>query len=109
LAQAAGVVIGGVVPACATLRLHAGPDTLWVAAQPLSQHSRCRSTAAVAAQPLKTTAFFQGWTDSLAALPHISRTTIGTPPRGRLLHILQFGDEAGARHVLIVSRPTRRR
>jgi cytosolic carboxypeptidase protein 6 len=71
----------------ATLRLRTGPDTLWVAGQ-----------------PLKTTSFFHSWTDSLAALPHISRTSIGTSPRGRPLHMLQFGDEAATRHVLIISR-----
>jgi cytosolic carboxypeptidase protein 6 len=71
----------------ATLRLRVGPDTLWVAGQPLT-----------------TTSFFHGWTDSLAALPHISRTTIGTSPRGRPLHMLQFGEESATRHVLLISR-----
>jgi cytosolic carboxypeptidase protein 6 len=71
----------------ATLRLGIGPDTLWIAAQ-----------------PLMTTSFFRTWTDSLATLPHVSRTSIGMSPRGRPLHMLQFGDDAASRHVLIISR-----
>jgi cytosolic carboxypeptidase protein 6 len=63
-----------------------------------------QDTLWVAAQPLLTTSFFDRWTDSLAALPHISRTTIGTTPRGRPLHMLQLGADAATRHVLIISR-----
>jgi cytosolic carboxypeptidase protein 6 len=71
----------------ALLRLRLGPDTLWVAAQ-----------------PLLTTSFFQRWTDSLSALPHVERSVIGASPRGRPLHLLQLGDAAATRHVLIISR-----
>jgi cytosolic carboxypeptidase protein 6 len=71
----------------ATLRLRVGPDTLWVAGQ-----------------PLMVTSFFDRWTDSLAALPHVGRSVIGASPRGRPLHMLQFGDTAAPRHVLLISR-----
>jgi cytosolic carboxypeptidase protein 6 len=71
----------------ATLRLRIGPDTLWVAGQ-----------------PLMTTSFFDRWTDSLAALSHVERSVIGASPRGRPLRMLQLGDTAATRHVLIISR-----
>jgi cytosolic carboxypeptidase protein 6 len=71
----------------ATLRLSVGPDTVWVAAQ-----------------PLMTTSFFRSWTDSLALLPHVDRTSIGESPRGRTVHMLQTGDTAASRHVLVISR-----
>jgi cytosolic carboxypeptidase protein 6 len=71
----------------ATVRLPVGPDTVWVAAQ-----------------PLMTTSFFRSWTDSLARLPHVGRMSIGESARGRTIHMLQTGDAAATRHVLLISR-----
>lgn len=72
----------------ATLRLHVGPDTLWVAAQELF-----------------TSADFRRWTDSLSALPHVSRERIGTSRRGRPIEMLTVtGDPDATDHVLLISR-----
>lgn len=72
----------------ATLTLEVGPDTLWVAGQEMF-----------------TSASFQGWTDSLAALPHISRERIGTSRRGRPIDMLTITDNPAATdHVLLISR-----
>lgn len=72
----------------ATLRLRVGPDTLWVAGQELF-----------------TSADFRRWTDSLSALPHVSRERIGTSRRGRPIEMLTVTDDPGATdHVLLISR-----
>lgn len=71
----------------ATLRLRVGPDTVWVAGQ-----------------EMMTSTFFERWTDSLAALPHVARSVIGATPLGRPLHMLELGDAAATRHVMIIGR-----
>jgi cytosolic carboxypeptidase protein 6 len=71
----------------ATLRLHVGPDTVWVAGQ-----------------EMMTSAHFRQWTDSLAAQPHMARDTIGRSARGRPLHLVRFGAEDATRHVVIIGR-----
>ncbi len=71
----------------ATLTLRLSPDTLWVAGQ-----------------EMLTSTFFDGWTDSLAALPWATRRTIATSPRGRPIRMLEMGDTASGRHVVIISR-----
>lgn len=70
-----------------TLRLRVGPDTVWVAGQ-----------------EVLTTAFFDRWTDSLAAAPGVSRRVIATSPRGRPIRMLELGDPAADRHVVVISR-----
>lgn len=71
----------------AMLSLEVGPDTVWVAGQ-----------------EMKTTSFFESWTDSLAALEHVSKRGIGESARGRPLHMVEFGDPGAERHVVLVSR-----
>jgi len=71
----------------AILRLPVGPDTLHVAAQ-----------------ELRTSAFFDAWTDSLAMREGVERRTIATTPRGRPLHVLDAGAPDARRHVLFISR-----
>lgn len=72
----------------ATLRLEVGPDTLWVAGQ-----------------ELVTTSAFRGWSDSLAALPHVRREEIGRSRLGRPIEMLTLTDAPDApRHVLLISR-----
>ncbi|HSH45456.1 MAG TPA: M14 family metallopeptidase [Longimicrobiales bacterium] len=71
----------------ATIRLRVGPDTLWVAGQ-----------------EMLTSSFFRRWTDSLAALPGASQRQFATSPRRRPLRILEFGDPASPRHVVLISR-----
>jgi len=58
----------------AILRLPVGPDTLHVAGQ-----------------ELRTSAWFNAWTDSLAMRGGVDRRTIATTPRGRPLHMLHAG------------------
>jgi cytosolic carboxypeptidase protein 6 len=74
-------------PSEAWIRLDVGPDTVWVAGQ-----------------PMLTAAFFDAWTDSLAALPHVSRSVIGHSARGRPIRMMQLGSDTASRHVLIISR-----
>ena len=71
----------------AVLSLEVGPDTVWVAGQ-----------------EMKTSAFFQAWTDELAALPHVEKRLIGESGRGRPIHMLEFGAPDALRHVVLVSR-----
>lgn len=71
----------------AHLRLRVGPDTLWVAGQ-----------------EMLTSSFFRSWTDSLARLPGVSLRQFATTPRGRPLRMLEFGDPASPRHVVLISR-----
>lgn len=72
----------------ATVRLRVGPDTVWVAAQPLI-----------------TSADFRHWTDRLASLPHVSTEEIGRSRRGRAIEMLTITDAPAAdRHVLLISR-----
>lgn len=75
------------VTGAATIRLAIGPDTVWVAGQ-----------------PVKTSSYFERWTDSLAARPHIDRIIIGASPQGRPLHLVRFGDAGATRHVMLISR-----
>jgi len=70
-----------------TLRLRVGPDTLWVAGQ-----------------EMMTSTFFQGWTETLAEQPHITRRVVGTSARGRPMHMVEFGDPGATRHVMIIGR-----
>jgi cytosolic carboxypeptidase protein 6 len=74
-------------PRAAVLRLRVTPDTMWVAGQ-----------------TMKTSSWFRAWTDSLSARRDITRTVIGTTPGGRPIHMLQFGDTAARRHVMLISR-----
>lgn len=72
----------------ATVRLRVGPDTLWVAGQPLI-----------------TSVDFRHWTDGLARLPHVSREEIGRSRLGRAIDMLTITDAPAAdRHVLLISR-----
>lgn len=71
----------------ATLTLDVGPDTLTVAGQELLAQE-----------------FFMEWLDELSALPHVSRSRIGTSGRGRLLELFRFGSGEANRHVVLVSR-----
>ncbi len=71
----------------ATFRLRVGPDTLWVAGQ-----------------EMMTSSFFNSWTDSLAREPHISKTIAGRSGRGRAMPMVQFGDPAATKHVMIIGR-----
>lgn len=75
------------VAGTATLTLSLSRDTLWVAGQ-----------------EMLTSTFFDGWTDSLAALPWITRRTIATTPEGRPIWMVEMGDTASTRHVVIISR-----
>ena len=71
----------------ANLRLNVGPDTVWVAGQ-----------------EMMTSSFFDQWTDSLAAQPYITRTVAGISGRGRPLPMVEFGDPAATRHVMVIGR-----
>lgn len=72
----------------ATLRLEVGPDTVWVAGQELF-----------------TSETFRAWNDSLAGLPHVTLSTIGTSPGGRSLDMLQItADPEALRHVFLLGR-----
>lgn len=72
----------------ALLRLEVGPDTVWVAGQEMF-----------------TSAAFRAWNDSLAALPHVALSTIGSSPGGRPLEMLRVTEDAGARrHVFVIGR-----
>jgi predicted deacylase len=71
----------------ATLRLLVGPDTLWVAGQ-----------------EMMTSSFFYQWTDSLAGLSHITRSVVGSSGRGRDMPMVEFGDPAATRHVMVIGR-----
>ena len=71
----------------ATLHLTVGPDTLWVAGQ-----------------EMMTSTFFDTWTDSLAAEPHITRSVAGHSGRGRPMPMVEFGDPGATRHVMIIGR-----
>ncbi len=71
----------------ATVRLRIGPDTLWVAGQ-----------------EMMTSAFFDSWTDSLAAEPHITRRVAGGSGRGRPIPMVELGNPDATRHVMIIGR-----
>lgn len=71
----------------AILRLPVGPDTVQVAGQ-----------------EMRTSAYFDEWTQSLAARDGVTRREIGTTPRGRPLHMLEAGASDARRHVLFIGR-----
>lgn len=71
----------------ARFRLPVGPDTVWVAGQ-----------------EMRTSAFFDEWTQSLAARDGVTRRSIGTTPRGRDLSMVEAGNPEARRHVLFISR-----
>ena len=72
----------------ATLRLEVGPDTLWVAGQEVF-----------------TSGAFRAWNDSLASLPYVDLSTVGTSPGGRPLEMLRITNSPQAsRHILIIGR-----
>ena len=71
----------------AILRISVGPDTVHVAGQ-----------------EMRTSAFFDGWIESLAARDDVTRRDFGTTPRGRPLRMLEAGSPDARRHVLFISR-----
>jgi cytosolic carboxypeptidase protein 6 len=72
----------------ATLLLHVGPDTLWVAGQELFTSEALRA-----------------WNDSLAALPHVALSVFGSSPGGRPLEMLRITENPEApRHVFLIGR-----
>ena len=58
----------------------------------------------VAGQELLTSRWFGDWVDALAARSGVERSTIGTSARGRPLELVQFGNPAATRHVVLISR-----
>lgn len=58
----------------------------------------------VAGQELLTSRWFGHWVDGLAARSGVERSTIGTSARGRPIELVQFGNPAATRHVVLISR-----
>lgn len=71
----------------ALFRLPVGPDTVLVAGQ-----------------EMRTSAFFDDWTRSMAMRDGVTRREFGTSARGRPLHMLEAGSPDAPRHVLFISR-----
>ncbi len=72
----------------ATLRLHVGPDTLWVAAQELI-----------------TSTTFARWIDDLARRPYVTQRVVGRSVQGRPLRMIEITEAADpAGYVLVISR-----
>ena len=71
----------------AVLRLPVGPDTIHVVGQ-----------------ELRTLAYFDDWTQSLALQEGVTRRAFGTTPRGHPLLMLEAGSPDAERHVLFISR-----
>lgn len=71
----------------AIVRLPVGPDTV-----------------RVAAQEMRTSAWFDAWTAGLEALPGVSTRVIATTPGGRPIRLVHAGDPGATRHVLLIGR-----
>ena len=71
----------------AILRIPVGPDTVYVAGQ-----------------EMRTSAYFEDWTQSLAMRDDVVRREFGTSGRGRPLHMVEAGSPDAQRHVLFISR-----
>jgi hypothetical protein len=71
----------------ATVRLDIGADTTWVAGQ-----------------EMMTSSSFDSWTEVLAEQSYITRKVAGMSARGRPMPMVEFGDPAATRHVMIIGR-----
>jgi hypothetical protein len=71
----------------ATVRLDIGADTIWVAGQ-----------------EMMTSSSFDSWTEVLAEQSYITRKVAGMSARGRPMPMVEFGDPAATRHVMIIGR-----
>jgi len=74
-------------PQTTTMRLHVGPDTLWVAGQ-----------------EMYTSDQIYGWVDLLSSRPDISQREIGKSVEGRPIKAMEIGDRTNPNMVMIISR-----